>query len=155
MEHAKIARRVQALLARARHLSTPPHEAAAARAKADELTTKYNVRDSAPRSAPETPPTVTGPTVVHRMEGFTPSGARYRAWCRCGYGTSARASEDRALRALVADHHLDAPECVLCGIHYDTADWLDARDRLVVLEDPATGDEFTVCRDLQGCLDRT
>jgi len=154
VEHAKIARRVQALIARARHLSTPPHEAAAARAKADELTTKYNLRASA-RSAPETLPTATVPTVVHRMEGFTPSGARHRAWCRCGYGTSARTSEDRALRALVADHHLDAPECALCGVRYDTANWMAARDRLVVLEDPATGDEFTVCRDLQGCLART
>lgn len=140
MEDAKITRRVQALIARAQHLSTPPPEAAAARTKADELTIKYNLKTPA-RSTVDTPQTATG--------------ARWRAWCRCGYGTSPRAAEDRALRALIADHHLDTPECVLCGASYGSADWMTIRDRLQVFQDPATGDEFTVCRDLQGCLARS
>jgi hypothetical protein len=70
------------------------------------------------------------------MSGFSPSGSKSRAWCRCGYGTTPRADEDRALRALAASHQLDTAECVLWGVTYADTDWLDFRRFLQVLKDP-------------------
>jgi hypothetical protein len=46
MEQDAILRRVQALLDRAEHEDTPPHEADASRAKADELMTKYAIEQA-------------------------------------------------------------------------------------------------------------
>lgn len=156
VERARIARRVRALIARAGHPGTPPHEATAARVKADELRTKYDWNDSGSlRPAVETRRAGPGSAVVHWMEGFTPSGAGWRAWCRCGYRTSARVDCGRALRALVTDHHLALPECLLCGVNYDGAGWETARNRLQVLQDPVTSEEFMVCRNLHDCLNRS
>src|SRR5258708_7604361 len=100
VDDAKVIRRVRALIARAGHPGTPPPEADAARAKAEELVLKHGLRDLDPVRA------VSEPTIVHWMSGFTPSGSKSRAWCRCGHGTTPRADEDRALRALVASHQL-------------------------------------------------
>lgn len=151
----KILRRVRGLKARAQHHSTPTHEAASARAKADELVRKYALADLPAPEAPRPAATVARATVVHLMNGFTPAGARWRAWCRCGHRTTPRASYDRALRALAATHPLDVPECVLCGATYEDADWMAVRDRhLQVLDDPVLG-AFAVCRDVQQCLARS
>lgn len=87
------------------------------------------------------------------MSGFTPSGSRQRAWCRCGYATTPRADYDRAQRALGADHPLDHAECTLCGVRY--TEWLDFGRFLQVLEDPVTGDEYAMCQDPIACRART
>jgi hypothetical protein len=91
------------------------------------------------------------PAILHWMSGFTPSGNRSRAWCRCDYGTSPRATEDRALRALMDSHPLDVAECVLCGVVYPAADWVMFRGSLQVLKDPVTGDEFSMCINPSTC----
>jgi hypothetical protein len=151
MNDAKVIRRVRGLIARANHPGTLPTEAAAARAKADKLVLKYGLGDLA-QLARESPPAERETTIVHWMSGFTPSGSKSRAWCRCGYRTTPRADEDRALRALVAAHQLDTAECVLCGVTY--ADWPDFDFFLQVLKDPMTGDEFAICQDPTACSAR-
>ncbi|WP_410570535.1 DUF2786 domain-containing protein [Amycolatopsis sp. cmx-4-61] len=144
----KIRRRVRALTVRAAHPGTPPAEAAVARAMAADLTSRYGLDqlDPVPR-----PTAAIAPAVVHWMAGFSPSGKQSRAWCRCGYGTSPRATEDRALRALMDSHPLDAAECGLCGVVYPAADWVKFRAFLQVLKDPVTGDEFAMCINPRTC----
>ncbi|MFG1913020.1 hypothetical protein [Kribbella sp. NPDC048928] len=47
-------------------------------------------------------------------DGYGHSGSKVRAYCSCGYGTTPRASQERADAALTADHDLDPPVCALC-----------------------------------------
>jgi len=89
------------------------------------------------------------PRIVHRMDGFTQTGAgKWRAWCRCGRGTTPRVTRDRALHALHADptHPLDPMVCCLCEKDYARDRWMDGRDLLWVLTDTVSGDEFMVCQ---------
>ncbi|WP_218177715.1 DUF2786 domain-containing protein [Amycolatopsis australiensis] len=149
MTREKLRRRVSALMTRATHPGTPPEEAAASRAVADRLTRRYGLNQ------PEFPTFLVGaairPVIVHWMSGFSPSGNRSRAWCRCGYGTSPRVTECRALRALTDSHSLDVAECVLCGVVYPADDWVNFRGRLQVVKDPTTGDEFSMCINPKTC----
>ena len=90
---------------------------------------------------------------VHLMAGFAPSGRRVRAVCSCGEATTPRASMQRALAALLAEHGTTRPRCVLCGRDYEGLSWQQVRDALVVLEDRLDG-EFLACRDMpQSCRD--
>ncbi|TKG61527.1 DUF2786 domain-containing protein [Prauserella endophytica] len=151
MNHATIARKVRALTARASHPGTPTPEADAALAKANELTLRYGLHDldswrPSPRSIE--------PVVVHWMSGLTPAGTRYRAWCRCGFGTTPRANRDRAHRALADSHRLDGAECMLCGVIYADTDWINFRRFLQVLTDPMTGDEYAMCINPSTCRAR-
>jgi hypothetical protein len=76
--------------------------------------------------------------------------------CSCGYTTTPRASETRALAALLDNHGWTPPICVTCGHDhqgYPGRNWeaLRARD-IQILTDPASGGTFLVCRDLpQAC----
>lgn len=158
----KILRRIRASIAQAEHPGTEADLAAASRAMADKLMARYGITaaDLAPAAVvpsvrrPTSAPVVPEPRVVHLMSGFTSVGARQRAWCRCGYQTTPRASRTRALAALVAGHELDVPECVLCGKTYTDVDWVSRSLRLDVLTDPATGDEFMSCYDVLACGER-
>src|SRR5262249_8522645 len=85
---------------------------------------------------------------VHLMDGFLPAGRKVRAVCSCGYQTSPRVDERRALQALESEHGYTRPVCVLCGRDYEDRTWQQLRDMdLQVLTDPATGAEFIACRD--------
>ncbi|WP_414942687.1 hypothetical protein [Amycolatopsis sp. cmx-11-51] len=144
-----------------------PFETSMARARLDEFLAKHGLTDADLDHNPPylttttggddwTPPKPRAPHVIHRMDGFSQSGAKglWRAWCRCGHGTTPRVTRDRALTALRTDpaHPLEPTVCCLCGKNYTnvTGDgWMDGRDRLVVLTDTFSGDEFMVCRD--GC----
>ncbi|MGW5384003.1 hypothetical protein [Nocardia sp. NPDC003963] len=93
---------------------------------------------------------------VHLPWGYLPSGRRVRAVCSCGFATTPRASEARALAALLDDHGWTPPICATCGHDhqgYPGRDWEALRDRdIQILTDPATGGTFLVCRDLpQSC----
>lgn len=92
---------------------------------------------------------------IHLMTGFAPSGRRVRAVCACGYATTPRIGEQRALDALQAEHGSSRPQCALCGRDYAGHSWQQLRDTdLRILTDPATGAQFLVCRELtQDCSD--
>ena len=93
------------------------------------------------------------PRRIHLVDGFAPSGHRVRAACTCGEATTPRADEARALAALLAEHGITRPRCVLCGRDYDGLSWRQIRDALVILHDPLDG-EFVACRDMpQACRD--
>jgi hypothetical protein len=90
---------------------------------------------------------------VHLMAGFAPSGHRVRAVCSCGEATTPRASQARALAALLAEHGTTRPRCALCGRDYEGLSWQRIRDGLVVLDDRLDG-EFLACRDMpRSCRD--
>jgi hypothetical protein len=98
------------------------------------------------------------PTRVHLMSGFAPSGHRVRAVCSCGYQTTPRVDERRALEALTSEHGSTRPVCALCGRDYEGRDWLQLRRDLQILPDPYSDDrvldQFLVCRDApQACRD--
>lgn len=52
---------------------------------------------------------------MHMRDGYGEVGSRHRAYCSCGYSTTPRVSRQRAADALVAEHPMDPPVCVLCG----------------------------------------
>jgi hypothetical protein len=90
---------------------------------------------------------------VHLMDGFAPSGKRVRAVCSCGYATTPRADQNRALTALLSEHGYTRPVCALCGRDYEGLSWQQIRDGLAVLNDRLDG-EFLACRDMpQSCRD--
>lgn len=89
--------------------------------------------------------------VVHRMEGFTPSGTKWQAWCRCGHGSTPRANRDRALEALRTGHSTEPPVCCLCGKDYTDTGWMGIRHSLRVLVDTLNGNEFMCCDDIIHC----
>ncbi len=96
-----------------------------------------------------------GPVRVHLIDGLARSGARVRAVCTCGYATSPRANEERAVFALRVEHELTEPVCALCGTEHSGHDWQSLRSRYVqILTDPGTGDQFLTCRGLpRSCQD--
>lgn len=146
-------RRVRALIARAAAPGAAPREADTARAKADELLLRYGLHElDAVEPVWGSPRAPSEPAIVHWMSGFSPSGSKVRATCRCGYETTPRADDDRALRALAADHNLDAAECVLCGVTYEDTNWLDLRQSLQLMKDPIMGDEYPMCLDPAVCM---
>lgn len=95
---------------------------------------------------------------VHLPNGFLPVGKRHRAVCTCGWMTTPRATEARALNALVSDHGWTVPICALCEKYhqgYVVRDWSALQREVEILDDPATGGTFLVCRDSpQSCRDR-
>ncbi|GIF75660.1 hypothetical protein Asi02nite_51780 [Asanoa siamensis] len=93
--------------------------------------------------------------VMHLVAGFASSGARWRAVCSCGYTTTPRVDERRALAALHTEHELSAPVCGLCGHDYTGRSWRQLRDvDLRILASAPAGDQFLACRDLpQSCRD--
>lgn len=100
---------------------------------------------------------VTAPR-VHLPNGYLPVGRRHRAVCTCGWMTTPRATEDRALTALLSDHGWTVPICVLCEKDhqgYVGRNWSALQREVEVLDDPRGG-TFLVCRDSpQSCRDRT
>lgn len=84
---------------------------------------------------------------VHLPGGFLPSGARVRAVCLCGWVTTPRVDQARALAALLDGHGHDEPVCVLCGKDYNDRPAQRWRDGLQVLDDPSGG-QFVVCRGM-------
>jgi hypothetical protein len=99
--------------------------------------------------------TPAAPRRVHLIDGLAPSGRKVYAVCSCGFRTTPRVSEGRALAALVQTHPLTDPTCALCGAEHAGHGWLALRSRYVqILTDPATGDEFLTCRGLpRSCRD--
>lgn len=98
----------------------------------------------------------TGSRRVCLLAGYTPSGAaKHRACCTCGYRTTARASQQRALAALLADHEQSDPVCAVCFADYSNRaggvfEW---RSYLDLIDDPAGG-MFLACRRLpRACRD--
>ncbi|WP_280490341.1 hypothetical protein [Nocardia carnea] len=92
----------------------------------------------------------TGSRRVCLPSGFTPSGGEWhRACCTCGYRTTARVSEARALAALLAEHEQSDPVCALCGTDYSgrAGDRLAWRLYLDLVDDP-TGGVFLACRGM-------
>jgi hypothetical protein len=88
------------------------------------------------------------------MAGFAPSGRRVRAVCSCGEATTPRASQARALAALLAEQGTSRPRCTLCGRNYEGQPWQEIRDALVVVFDVGIDGEFLACRDMpQSCRD--
>jgi hypothetical protein len=74
--------------------------------------------------------------------------------CHCGYTTTPRASEQRALQALHSEHGQQAETCDIC--HRDRHDPGARRpfEHLRVITDPDNGDELLVCADdQQACND--
>lgn len=73
--------------------------------------------------------------------------------------TTPRATEDRALTALLSDHGWTVPICVLCEKDhqgYVGRDWFALQREVEILDDPHTGGTFLVCRNSpQSCRDRT
>ncbi|MFC9898543.1 hypothetical protein ACFVMC_33035 [Nocardia sp. NPDC127579] len=96
---------------------------------------------------------------VHLPSGYLPVGKKFRAVCACGWLTTPRVTEERALDALLKDHGWTAPICVLCEKDhqgYVGRDWFALQREVEILDDPATGGTFLVCRDSpQSCRDRT
>lgn len=94
---------------------------------------------------------------VHLPSGYLPVGKKIRAVCACGWMTTPRATEDRALTALLQDHGWTAPICVLCEQDHQGhvgRDWAALRREVEILDDPRGG-TFLVCRDSpQSCRDR-
>lgn len=96
----------------------------------------------------------TVPVVVHLMAGFLPSGRRVRAACSCGYTTTPRTDEARALAALRAGHELSTPVCALCGHDYTGRTWRQLRDLDLRILTASPTEQVLACRDLpQSCLD--
>jgi len=97
----------------------------------------------------------TGPRRVHLPWGYLPVGQRVRAVCSCGFGTSPRVDERRALDSLLSEHGVDSPVCWLCGTDHHGHSWEELRtSHLDVLTDPATGDQFLACRGMpRACRD--
>lgn len=95
--------------------------------------------------------------LVHRPDGFAPSGPRQRAVCSCGWSTSPRSSEERALATLESEHGHSWPVCALCGKDYDdlSLTWQQLRDQLEILTDPdGKLGQVLVCRGMPStCLD--
>jgi hypothetical protein len=88
--------------------------------------------------------------------GYLPAGsAKYRACCSCGYATTPRTSERRARQALLLDHPLTHPVCVLCDRYRPDADPDTGRlDDLEIFNDRGPDDQILVCKtDLQACRD--
>lgn len=101
-----------------------------------------------PVTGNELPP-ATDRRLVHLIDGLAPSGQKVSAVCSCGFRTTPRATEERALAALRQTHPLTTPTCELCGREHPRHDWLALRSRHVqVHTDPATGNQFLVCRGL-------
>lgn len=155
---SRILRKFRALQALACNPGALPGEAENARARVEQFAVKYGLGTAAAMwqssvAMPTAPPVA---AVVHLAGGFAPSGeSKWRAYCRCGYGTTPRVTRERARRALITTHELDAPECVLCGVSYAHPGSAEFWDRfLEVLTDPSTADEFIVCRDILGCRRR-
>lgn len=98
----------------------------------------------------------TGSRRVCLVSGFTPAGrGKHRACCTCGYRTTARVSQARALAALLAEHEQSDAVCALCGTDYrDRAgDRLAWRSHLDLVDDPAGG-VFLACRGMpRACRD--
>ncbi|GLY55198.1 hypothetical protein [Lentzea sp. NBRC 102530] len=96
-----------------------------------------------------------GPKRVHLPSGYLPSGKRVRAGCWCGWITTPRVDQRRALEALLSEHGFTDPVCKLCGADYNGRSWDEILSRHVeILTDPVNEDEFIVCRHLpQSCRD--
>lgn len=85
--------------------------------------------------------------VVHLPDGFARAGDRRRAVCVCGWSTTPRASEERAMAALLAGHRVDAAVCAICHRTRDEGPYpLRWRRHLEILEDTRDG-QFLACRD--------
>jgi len=83
--------------------------------------------------------------------GFLPaSGGKARAACRCGYTTTPRTTETRALDALLSEHgYTGGDRCGICGADSgQTYPW----ERFEPLADGHV--EVYVCRDKGGCSER-
>lgn len=52
---------------------------------------------------------------VHLPAGFKPAGLRVRAVCHCGWTSTPRVDQRRALAALAEDHGWSEPKCARCG----------------------------------------
>ena len=96
-------------------------------------------------------------THVHLPAGYLPSGRKVRAACSCGFLTTARVNEARALAALLTEHDYTDPVCAICGKDhryaraYESAvsRWESLRHHLIeILPDPSTGGTFLVCRGM-------
>ncbi|MBF6301651.1 hypothetical protein IU459_29535 [Nocardia amamiensis] len=107
--------------------------------------------------------TETNPRRICLPAGFTPVGRKVRAWCMCGWCTTPRVNQDRALDALLSEHGWTAPICALCETDYRPHvpgrnggfdGWLELRRLVEILTDPATGDKFLACAGMpQSCRD--
>ncbi len=83
--------------------------------------------------------------------GFLPGGnGKARAACRCGYVTTPRATETRALNALLSEHgYTEGDACSICGTGVGHGSpW----ETFKPLEDGAR--EVYVCKDRRGCSER-
>ncbi|MEU1986146.1 hypothetical protein [Nocardia sp. NPDC019395] len=87
--------------------------------------------------------------IVHLPSGFTSSGEKVRACCTCGWRTTPRVSEARALSALLNTHGHNDPLCQLCRRDYSGLDWFEMLTHHVeILTEPASRKQFLVCRGL-------
>lgn len=94
---------------------------------------------------------------VHLPWGYLPSGRKVRAACSCGFLTTARVDEARALAALLTGHGYTDPVCAVCekNHHYARAyesavsRWDNLRhNQIEILTDDGTGGTFLVCRGM-------
>ncbi|MFI5736073.1 hypothetical protein ACIA49_38525 [Kribbella sp. NPDC051587] len=88
--------------------------------------------------------------------GYLPSGAtKVRACCSCGYTTTPHTSEEQARHALLRDHPLTRPVCVLCGtLRLETDGDTGRLLNLEILNDRGPDNQILVCTtDLQACHD--
>jgi hypothetical protein len=97
------------------------------------------------------------PRRVHLLDGVgLPTKKGFRARCTCGWSTTPRASEERAIAALETEHGYQDPICALCGRDRSDTNLPHSRrqEHVRVLLDEATGDQLIVCRDDERtCLD--
>lgn len=88
---------------------------------------------------------------VHVPAGTFLSGRRFRAACSCGWVSTPRVDERRAVEALETEHGYEDAICALCGRSRDDMGlpWADRYRHVEVLTDPASGDQFLACSDDQ------
>ena len=91
------------------------------------------------------------PRLVHVPAGTLPSGRRFRAVCSCGWVSTPRVDERRAVEALETEHGYQDAVCAPCGRDRDDPGlpWGDRYRHIEVLTDPASGDQVLACSDDQ------
>lgn len=99
--------------------------------------------------------------VVHIPVGFHRIGRGVRALCRCGWMTTPRVSQSRALAAMAREHGCTRPSCAMCGrdrspMRYTSVDetWLQMHCNLRIETYGPADSEMLVCStDLDYCHD--
>lgn len=94
------------------------------------------------------------PRTVHLPTGYTHVGKKIRGWCACGYSTTPRVDQARALDALLSEHgYTDPLLCELCDANHSGSVWAAVLRRIEIRDDH-DGTTYVVCRGMpKSCQD--